>query len=127
MFLGFVLPTVAYLKLKLEKMQDLKVCAPLASALISGLEKRFGHLFSDHFHLLATITHPEFKDMDDDRFEYDVETQVKAKALLVQELEKILPKEDKTDDDLPSTSSCKTNFFPYPTQKQIYALMTSHF
>eukprot|EP00093_Oithona_nana_P000194 00194.XXX_1244_690_1 [CDS] Oithona nana genome sequencing. len=63
MFLGFVLPTVAYLKLKLEEvMHDLKVCAPLASALIK--------------------------------------------------LEKILPKEDKTDDDLPSTSSCKNNFFP---------------
>ena len=87
---------VNFLKLKLENLKpQLKMCVPLANALIIGLEKRFQSLFDDDFHLLATITHPEFKDMDDERFNFDTETKVKAKTLFVNELQKVIPNDEK--------------------------------
>ena len=36
-------------------------CKPLAQAILDGLEKRFGHLFYNKHHILASITHPEYK------------------------------------------------------------------
>ena len=90
MYLGYLLPTIEVLKSKLEDLKpSLEVCGPLADALIHGLKKRFGHLLSDEFHLLSTISHPKFKDME----YFDEEIKIRAKELFVRELSKVIPKQ----------------------------------
>ena len=124
MFLGFVLPTINFLKLKLENLKpQLKMCVPLANALIIGLEKRFQPLFDDDFHLLATITHPEFKDMDDERFNFDTETKVKAKTLFVNELQKVIPNDEKNMQETNCDQKVEIHGF-FLDKKNLYFLLT---
>ena len=105
MYLGYLLPTIEVLK---EKLRDLKpklnLCGPLADALIRGLEKRFDRLLNDDFHLLATISHPKFKDMD--LFD-DPGTSVKAKELFIRELSKVIPKENEENEDTENVNDSK--------------------
>ena len=97
MYLGYLLPTIEVLKGKLRDLKPkLNLCGPLADALIRGLEKRFDRLLNDDFHLLATISHPKFKDMD--LFD-DPGTSVKAKELFIRELSKVIPKENEENED----------------------------
>lgn len=58
--LGYVLPTLAVLKSKLQKV-EVKHTKPLRDALLCGVDRRFTNLFSDKEFLPAAITHPKFK------------------------------------------------------------------
>ena len=106
-----------------EKLRDLKpklnLCGPLADALIRGLEKRFDRLLNDDFHLLATISHPKFKDMD--LFD-DPGTSVKAKELFIRELSKVIPKENEENEDTENVNDSKDEcdgFFSRKKKKKL--------
>jgi hypothetical protein len=58
--LGFVLPTLSQLKSKLDAVH-LTLAKPLHSALMMGIDKRFGSLMNDTEFLLAAVTRPKFK------------------------------------------------------------------
>ena len=96
MYLGYLLPTIDVLKTKLRKLKpSLKICGPLVDSLICGLEKRFDRLLQDEFHLLATISHPRFKDLDG----FDAGIKLRAKELFAQELSKVMPKENECENE----------------------------
>jgi len=65
-YLGYVAPTLIVLRKLLIQSSNVKYCKPLASALISSLEKRFNYIYdlsnakSKDF-ILASISHPKFK------------------------------------------------------------------
>jgi hypothetical protein len=59
-YLGFVLSTLKSLKAKLNGV-PLSLEKPLRSALLAGINKRFGHLFNDTEFLLAAASHPKFE------------------------------------------------------------------
>ncbi|KAB0795331.1 hypothetical protein PPYR_12170 [Photinus pyralis] len=62
-YLGSLLPTVAATVFKLKDIQSsgLVYCTALASALLTGIEKRFGPLMEDEECLLAAAFHPRFR------------------------------------------------------------------
>ncbi|XP_060866729.1 uncharacterized protein LOC132942408 [Metopolophium dirhodum] len=65
-YLGYVAPTLIVLRKLLIQSSNVKYCKPLASALISSLEKRFNYIYdlsnakSKNF-IVASISHPKFK------------------------------------------------------------------
>ena len=63
--LGQILPLITGIRkaIKKELLPNSRIfyCKPLAQAILDGLEKRFGHLFYNKHHILASITHPEYK------------------------------------------------------------------
>jgi hypothetical protein len=62
--IGFLLPTIVVLKKQLERLQTnqrIKHCKPLINGLLSGVNKRFGDMFSDDELRLAAFLHPRFK------------------------------------------------------------------
>ncbi|XP_064455761.1 uncharacterized protein LOC135400142 [Ornithodoros turicata] len=62
-FLGYLLPTITVLirRLEYEGMKGLKFCRPLVTAVLDGIQKRFGHLMEDKELLLAAAVLPRFK------------------------------------------------------------------
>ncbi|KAL1481040.1 hypothetical protein MTO96_050521 [Rhipicephalus appendiculatus] len=63
MFIGYLLPTLAVLekRIKYEAMKGLAYCGPLASAVLDGIEKRFGHLRGKRELVVASCLIPKFK------------------------------------------------------------------
>ena len=59
--LGYALPTITMLKMKLESAQGITIGKPLQKALLEGLEKRFGEFFKMPEFILAAATTPMFK------------------------------------------------------------------
>ncbi len=59
-YLGMILPTIIKIKESLGGNSSI-VVAPLKSALLTGIETRFGKYFEDHEFVLAAVTHPKFK------------------------------------------------------------------
>jgi len=67
-FMGALLPTLLTVQQKLmqiSQFSSLLYCKPLASALLEGLQNRFGHLLSfdsaaNEF-IIAAVSHPFFK------------------------------------------------------------------
>lgn len=65
-FLGYVMPTIIALRLKLIQLTSLIYCRPLSLLIIESLEKRFKCIFDletskSKAYILATISHPKFK------------------------------------------------------------------
>ena len=81
--LGHVLPMIVNTKKALtSQSKDLKICQPLLNSALDGIEKRFDSLFDDRTHLLASLSHPEFKT----RFIVGQEEKEKAVKLLKAEV-----------------------------------------
>ena len=61
-FMGYLLPSLYGLRSKLVQIQDRSIyCDPLAQALITGIDKRFGSMMTDPKLLAASLIHPHFK------------------------------------------------------------------
>jgi len=65
-FLGYVVPTIIALRLKLIQATHLQYCRPLSLLIIVSLEKRFDYIFKletpkSRTFILASISHPNFK------------------------------------------------------------------
>ena len=89
MFLGYLIPTIQMLKVRLtDLLPSLTLCKPLVEAILNGLEKRLGQTCQDARYLLATITHPQWKDLD--FFDEDEELVFLAKQLLIKECTKLM-------------------------------------
>lgn len=65
MYIGYLLPTISVLQRRLEHLQmsGLAFCTPLVIALLTGIHKRYDHLFEDRELLIASVTIPRFKTM----------------------------------------------------------------
>jgi len=66
MFLGYVIPTIIALRLKLLNLTSLVYCKPLSLLIVQSLEKRFPFVFDlEHLkskpYILSSISHPKFK------------------------------------------------------------------
>lgn len=62
--IGHLLPAIVVIRQAINNIKDkgsLEFCEPLASAISSGLEKRFGSFFKDDDVLLSSAIHPKFK------------------------------------------------------------------
>lgn len=65
-FLGYVVPTIIALRLKLIQLTNLVYCRPLSLLIIESLEKRFVFIFDlentkSKAYIMSTISHPKFK------------------------------------------------------------------
>jgi len=65
-FLGYVIPTIIALRLKLLNLTSLVYCKPLSLLIVQSLEKRFSFVFDlEHLkskpYILSSISHPKFK------------------------------------------------------------------
>ena len=61
-FIGYLLPTIVSLEMKLKALQpSLKVAAPLVDAILAGLSKRFARYHERQDLILASITLPQFR------------------------------------------------------------------
>jgi len=65
-FLGYVIPTIIALRLKLLNLTSLVYCKPLSLLIVMSLEKRFPFIFDlEHVkskaYILSSISHPKFK------------------------------------------------------------------
>ena len=65
-FLGYIIPTIIALRLKLLNLTSLVYCRPLSLLIVKSLEKRFPFVFDlEHLkskaYILSTISHPKFK------------------------------------------------------------------
>ncbi|CAN8013049.1 unnamed protein product, partial [Ixodes pacificus] len=58
---GYLLPTIAALKRKLTSLRGLEYCEPLKTAVIAGLEKRFGDRMRDTPLVVSAVLLPLFK------------------------------------------------------------------
>ncbi|KAM7314020.1 uncharacterized protein ISCGN_003805 [Ixodes scapularis] len=63
MFIGYLLPTLAILekRIKYEAMKGLAYCGPLANSVLTGIEKRFGHLKGKRDLVISSCLIPRFK------------------------------------------------------------------
>ncbi|KAG0415709.1 hypothetical protein HPB47_007121, partial [Ixodes persulcatus] len=63
MFIGYLLPTLAVLekRIKYEAMRELAYCGPLANSVLTGIEKRFGHLKGKKELVISSCLIPRFK------------------------------------------------------------------
>lgn len=60
--MGVLLPTIASLRVRLTTIRSmLKSAGPLADAILSGLNKRFGAFEAKEDLLIASVSHPQFK------------------------------------------------------------------
>lgn len=60
-YLGMVLPALVKLKRRLNEVTDLHSFSEYRDLLEVQISLRFGHLFKDDTHVLASATHPQFK------------------------------------------------------------------
>ncbi|CAI6346004.1 unnamed protein product [Macrosiphum euphorbiae] len=65
-FLGYVIPTIIALRLKLLNSTSSVYCKPLSLLIVQSLEKRFQFVFDlEHLkskpYILSSISHPKFK------------------------------------------------------------------
>ena len=61
-YMGWLLPTVYQLHSKMEKVRrSTQYCNALASAIIDGIEKRFGKMMKDPELIASSILVPKFK------------------------------------------------------------------
>jgi hypothetical protein len=60
-YLGMVLPALVKLKRRLNELTDLHSFSEYRDLLVEQISLRFGHLFKDDTHVLASATHPQFK------------------------------------------------------------------
>jgi hypothetical protein len=61
-YMGVLLPVLATVKKKLVSLtSSLKICKPLTTALLAGIEKRFGESFTQSRLIVAAAIHPRFK------------------------------------------------------------------
>lgn len=63
MYFGYLLPKINELLSKIETMRKKEIvyCQPLVTALIEGVNKRFGPLEENNFLIIAAVSHPSFK------------------------------------------------------------------
>jgi hypothetical protein len=61
-YMGYLAPTIALLKEKLQKKNGIATVKPLVTALLDGIDKRFDYLFDDEKIIAAALLHPKFKD-----------------------------------------------------------------
>jgi len=62
MCMGYLLPTISWLKNKLSKLSiSGGSCKALATACLDGVNARFGSMISKKSIILAAVTHPKFK------------------------------------------------------------------
>ena len=61
--LGFVLPTITGVTIRLKRIRDssLTYCEPLVDCLLESMERRFRRFFQDPTFILATLSNPFFK------------------------------------------------------------------
>ena len=86
--LGHVLPMIVNTKKALaSQAKDLKICEPLLKSALDGVKKRFDVLFEDRTHLLASLSHPEFKT----RWIMNQDEKEKAVKLLKAEVSSMIP------------------------------------
>ena len=77
-YLGMVLPALVKLKRRLHVLTGLHFFSEYRSLLVEQISLRFGHLFKDDFHVLASTYHPQLKlNWIDDEF-----TKLEAKKKL---------------------------------------------
>lgn len=67
-YMGALIPTLLTVKQKLIELTqspNLRYCSPMASTLLAGLDRRFGHITnlesSANDYIIAAISHPYFK------------------------------------------------------------------
>ena len=61
---GHLIPAIVVIKRKIQELRNskkLKVCEPLADALLKGIENRFNNYFFSDELRLASVIHPKFK------------------------------------------------------------------
>ncbi|QQP55777.1 Uncharacterized protein FKW44_000223 [Caligus rogercresseyi] len=103
-FLGHLLPTIAYLKLYLDEERDnVKKCKPLVDALLTGIEKRFGCYFEMREMLVASACLPQFKVTF-----LNEEIQQRAKRFLLEETSSF---DDQLSSQLSQDVEQECNFF----------------
>ena len=69
MYMAYLLPTITILREKLEcRRASSGTCTPLVTALLDGIDRRFGDVFNDKDTIAAAILRPKFRDnWTDDR------------------------------------------------------------
>lgn len=83
-FMGVLLPTITSLRVRLTTIRPtLKSAGPLADAILSGLNKRFGAFETKDDLIVASVSHPQFKL----RWIQSDVTRVRAKCLLLQAMQ----------------------------------------
>ncbi|XP_065315273.1 uncharacterized protein LOC135924151 [Gordionus sp. m RMFG-2023] len=60
MSMGYYVPTLSILIIKLKRINNLKFCQPLIESMLKSIEKRFPDLYDDD-NVIAAIVHPSFK------------------------------------------------------------------
>ena len=60
-YMGYLAPTIAFLKDKLHKKNAISSVKPLVKALLNGTDERFSCIFDDEKIIAAAILHPKFK------------------------------------------------------------------
>ena len=123
--LGYLLPTMCIVKSQLLELLDrptpLTICQPLVRALLDGIDRRFGAAFDDTKAQLAAVV-PKFKL---DWIENPVQ-----KALIVDQLKRVVKKEHQTmEQQQGCTSSAKSHQVQTMTgnlpPKDFFACLTS--
>jgi hypothetical protein len=61
--LGFLLPTISVIKIKLQGLlhRNLTTCQPIVELLLSAIDRRFTNVLVDNTANLAAVVHPRFK------------------------------------------------------------------
>ena len=104
--LGYLLPTILLLRKKLQAKRDsLKLCKPLATAVLKGIRDRFSSQLSDRQAITAAIYVPRFKLRWLANIDYDDNYEEMAKKYLEDEMEQVtLPRPQPTQTHEPPTS-----------------------